>query len=97
MCEEPLLAEEAWGRVVAEQLQHRLADMMAARSPLDLVAGSPSLIGEGSEQYMSVSLADHHRLVIRPNPTNVPFDDKGDIVWLRVSRVRVERVEVDHD
>ncbi len=94
MCESEAEAKRQLGDTVAEMLKHRLADLDAARSPRDLVAGRPRLSQDG--RTMVVELSEGHRLVFTANHPGYPTTSTGDVDWARVSRIRILRIESDH-
>jgi hypothetical protein len=84
--------------MVAEVLKRRLADLRAATSINDLLAGRPRLL-EGSERdEMVVDLRKTHRLVFCANhhPKN-PLARSGNVDWPKVSRIKILRIESDSD
>jgi toxin HigB-1 len=89
ICEESSEADLEYGVAVAEQLRHRLADIEAASSPLDLLAGSPRFYDDGTEQSISVSLSRGFKIVLTPNHPKLPRDSAGKVGWRRVGRVKV--------
>jgi hypothetical protein len=94
ICESEAQAQLEFGATVAEILRHRLADMRAATSPKDLVAGRPRIGAD--RQHMVVDLCDGHRIVFKANHTNNTMTDTDDLDWARVSRIKIVRIETDH-
>jgi hypothetical protein len=91
LCEE--LGESAQlPRDVTEALKRRLADVRAAHSVGDLVAGSPSFRGDRGER-LQIGLADAHTLILKANHADNPVDEDGRVDWSNVSRVKVMAVE----
>ena len=97
ICESVAQAERELGSKVAEVLIHRLADLRAATSPKDLLAGRPKVLNDLSYECMAVDLYDGFRLVFRANhhPRN-PLAGPGQVDWLKVSRVKILLIERDH-
>jgi plasmid maintenance system killer protein len=93
ICESAACAERTLGARVAEVLRHRLADLRAATSPKDLVAGSPSLLDGAEREHMAVNLCDGWRLVFAANHPKNPRTENGDLDWVRISRIRILRIE----
>ena len=83
------------GTRVAEVLKRRLADIRAATSVEDLVAGRPRELA-GSDPHMIVDLSDGYYIVFGANHPNNPMTESGDLDWTRVSRVKILRIENDH-
>lgn len=94
ICESEAEASQHFGDAVAEMLRHRLADLDAAGSPEELVAGRPR-VGEEAET-MVVDLCDGHRIVFTPNHIKNPTQPAGGVDWPRVSRIRILRIERDN-
>lgn len=94
ICESEAQARLELGAEVAEVLKHRLADLRAATSTKDLVAGRPRISAD--RQHMVVDLCDGHRIIFKPNHTKLPKMDSGDIDWARVTRIKLLRIESDH-
>jgi len=96
ICESEAHAKHDLGAQVAEVLKHRLADLRAASSPKDLVAGNPrELGGSGSQRQMVVDVCDGHRIVLCANHPKNPMTTGGDLDWSRVSRVKILRIDKD--
>jgi hypothetical protein len=97
ICESEAHAKRELGPQVAEALKHRLADLRAASSPKDLVAGNPrELGGPGSQRQMVVDVCDGHRIVLCANHPKNPMTTLDDLEWSRVSRVKILRIEKDN-
>ena len=97
LCENETIAKRKLGARVAEKLKRRLADLRAASCVMDLVVGVPrELEGDNANQF-AISLCDGYRMVFCANHTAVPFLESGAIDWARVSRVKVLRIEGNHD
>jgi hypothetical protein len=94
LCESQVAAQRKFGRRVADALRGRLADLCAAANVLELPAGNPREIEGGRHRYYAIDLADGYRLVVCANHTEVPVAKDGGVDWVRVSRVRVHRIEV---
>lgn len=94
ICENETQARLELGPRVAEILKHRLADLRAATSPKDLVAGRPR---EGSDlQSMVIDLWDGYQLVFCANHPKKLVAEAGKLDWLKVSRIKVLRIESHH-
>ncbi len=96
-CESEAHARRELGAKVAEILKHRLADLRAATSAKDLVAGRPRELAGADHQHMAVDLCDSHRIVFSANHPNNPTTETGDLDWARVSRIKLLRIERGHD
>ena len=96
ICESEAHAKTTLGLRVAEVLKHRLADIRAATSIDDLIAGKPHLINE-IDQHMAIDLSDGYRIVICANHLKNPIMKSGRLNWSKVSRVKILRIERDYD
>jgi plasmid maintenance system killer protein len=96
ICESERHAKHEFGDAVAEILKHRLADMCAATSVNDLVAGQPRALAGAAPQQMVVDLNDSYRIVFTANHTKNPVTETGNLDWKRVSRIKILRIERDH-
>jgi hypothetical protein len=93
LCEDQVEAAEELGDKLARVLRNRVADLRAANHPLDLPVGQPR-VGTGHEsENVLVDLTDGYRLVLRCNHLTPPRARDGTIVWNRVSRVQLLRIE----
>lgn len=93
ICESESEAVRALGASVAEMLKHRLADLDAAPSAKDLIAGRPRLSQD--EETMMVDLSEGSRLVFTPNHPDNPVTETGKLDWANVRRIRILRIEND--
>lgn len=94
ICESEAQAKFELGASVAEVLKHRLADMRAARSPMDLVIGRPRICADGL--HMVIDLCDNHRIVFKANHPNNPKTATDELDWSKVSRIKILRIETDN-
>jgi hypothetical protein len=96
LCEDKSIAERKLGVASAGRLIRRLADLRAADSLADILAGGlvQYLWPETSELSFGLNGS---RLVLRVNHHVVPVDDLGDIDWKRVTRVKIVRIEDNHE
>jgi hypothetical protein len=96
ICESALQAKLELGTAIAEILQHRLADLRAATTIRDIVAGRPRLLDGTDSKQMAVDLCEGQRIVFCANHPNNPMTETGNLDWTRVSRIRILRIETDH-
>lgn len=94
MCESEAEAKRKLGETVAAMLRHRLADLDAATSPRDLLAGRPRSSQDG--QTMMIDLCEGHRIVFAANHLHNPTTSGGDLDWAKVRRIRILRIESGH-
>ncbi|MET0061125.1 MAG: hypothetical protein ABW176_02420 [Candidatus Thiodiazotropha endolucinida] len=83
------MAIEAFGEEVAMDLISRIADMHAADSPLDLIAGNPGRLDPPNSHKYSISLVNNHRLLFISNHAKHRGSDVEKIDWSDVFRVQV--------
>jgi hypothetical protein len=76
------------GEAVAQTLRHRLADLRAASSPLDVPVGNPQPMDENCER-MALNLRDGFRLLLAPNHVKNPRDANNRVDWKKVRRVKI--------
>lgn len=95
-CESERQAKQEFGDAVAEVLKHRLADMSAATSVGDLVAGRPRILGGAARQQMAVDLRDGYVIAFTANHAKNPMTETCDLDWKRVSRIKILRIERDN-
>jgi hypothetical protein len=93
ICESEEQAKRELGAEVADALKHRLADMRAATSPKDLVAGRPRTGVDG--QHMVIDLCGGHRIVFKANHPNYAKSDTDELDWARVSRIKIMQIETE--
>ncbi len=92
ICEEEARAVSMLGVEAASRLRSRLADLRAAGTMNDLVAGNPSFGGDRNSE-LRVRLDEGHDLFCRPNHATPPVDSAGFIDWPRVHRLQVVEIE----
>lgn len=93
MCLNDTVMKQQLDVALAEKLKSRLADMVAAETVSDLLAGNPrELEGERSDQ-MSVLLLKSDQLVFRSGHEKSQTLDSGKIDWSRVSRIFILGIE----
>jgi hypothetical protein len=92
VCESDTEARKHFPQCMAEALQDRLADLRAATSAADLVAGRPSMDGRPPGQ-IRFGLEGGYELVCTANHPRPPVTDGGLVDFSRVRRVKVLRIE----
>jgi hypothetical protein len=73
---------------VAEALKHRLADLAAATTGKDIIAGRPSTFGLAGE-CMSVDLGTDRKLVFVANHVKKPLGANKRVDWSKVTRIKL--------
>lgn len=97
LCENETKAQQVLGAAMAEKLKRRLADLRAATCITDLVAGRPRELDGPCPRPFAVDLRDGARIVFSANHNVNPLLKSGCVDWPKVSRVKILRIEVDHD
>jgi hypothetical protein len=95
VCESEEEAKTEFGPIAAEALKRRLADMRAARTTKDLVAGRPRL-GNDSKQ-MIIDLPDGYRIRFKANHPKYPKTDIDELDWTKVSRIKIMSIEKEDE
>jgi toxin HigB-1 len=93
ICESAEKAKRELGSKVSDKLKHRLADLRAAISVHDLVAGHPRKLDETYQRKIVMQLGAGYRLVFCANHAVLPKLESGKIDWSKVSRVKLLRIE----
>jgi toxin HigB-1 len=96
ICEDEAHAKNELGTNVAEILKRRLADLRAASSVKDLVAGQPRQLDNKNDQCMAIDLCDGFWIVFTANHTRNPKNRIGELDWLKINRVIILRIERNH-
>jgi len=97
LCEKQVVANRKFGKVCANKLCTRLADLQAVTRVTDLVAGNPHPLHGDRDGQFSVSLEGGRRLVFQPNHEDTPRLGDGGIDWSKVNRVLIVFVGDYHD
>jgi hypothetical protein len=93
ICEQEDAAVSEFGDQVAVDLRARIADLRAADSVADIVAGHPRLMDDGDPR-MIISIMDVVEMVIRPNHVQVGRGAGDDFDWQRIRRLRIDALDV---
>lgn len=97
LCEQPAIAQKKLGASGARKLRSRLADLLAAETVQELVAGRPHpLKGDRAGQF-AVDLEGGNRLVFESAKDPIPYKDDGSIDWSKVSQVCIVFIGDYHD
>jgi plasmid maintenance system killer protein len=97
LCESDAQARLELGDAVAEILKHRLADIRAANSAKDLLAGRPRELDGPDSQHMSLDLCNDYRIVFKANHTKNPTTETDRINWSKVNRIKIVRINDSND
>jgi toxin HigB-1 len=98
LCNSEREARRRLGEAGARKLRARLADLEAAYSVAELVAGRPHPLRGDREGQFALYLDGGRRLVFSPAENPTPTTEKGDAVdWNRVTAVRIEEIGDYHE
>jgi proteic killer suppression protein len=96
ICEDQAVADRNLSSLVSELLRGRLADLHAARSLEEFVAGRPTLDPD-DERVLVFELAEGVVLRVQVNHANPPLLTDGTIDWSRVRRLKIVSIGTEHD
>lgn len=97
LCEDRQHAKATLGGDGARKLATRLADIEAAATVSDLVAGHPHPLHGDMAGSFALNLDQGRRLVFEPNDDPIPVLDDGSTDWKRVSHVKISFIGDYHD
>ena len=97
ICESEVQANSELGSDVAEILKHRLADLRAATTINDLVAGRSLIVDDANQEQMIINLQHGYRIVFCANHTKNPTTETGETDWTKVSRIKILRIDKSND
>ena len=95
LCETESKAHRALGSKAAIKLHRRLADLRAATSVRDLVAGCPKELN--NELQVVMQICRGYRVIFCANHNKVPLLKCGSVNWSEVTRVKILEIQNDHD
>lgn len=87
LCEDESTATKVLGAAVAKTLQRRLADLRAATTIDDVIAGKTKT----DTELITLELTSEAKIVLRANHKTNPTRD-GKINWDKVTRVQITRI-----
>ena len=93
ICENHSKARRFFGETIASQLKNRLADLDAAETTADLVAGSPRVLTSEPPGQLAIMLCDGYSLLVAAADAPIPCTGEGAVNWMSVSRVKVLKIE----
>ena len=93
VCESAAKAKLRLGPKVVEKLSRRLADLRAAVSVSDLIAGRPHELEVARQRRIALDLGEGYRMTFCANHAVLPKLKLGKIDWSKVSRVKILRIE----
>ena len=96
LCENEVRAKRALGARVGGKLKRRLADLRAAASVKDLVAGRPRELKSAHCAQIVIELCEGYCMVFGANHATVPVFESGGVNWSKVSRVKILGIKNDN-
>ena len=97
LCEEEIYAINELGPSVSEKLKHRLADLRAASTIGELIAGNPRIVESKNLSQMKVDLCNGYYILFCANHVNNPMTEIQTIDWSRIKRIKIIRIECNND
>lgn len=94
ICEQEETAVNLLGADLARKLTNRLADLSAARTVRELIAGRPRPL-DGTDEY-AVDIGDNYRLIFAANHVKNPAFSSCAIDWSKVRQIKILRIEGVH-
>lgn len=92
ICEDDGCAEGIFGDVVANKIRSRLADIQASSTKDELVAGSPTVLGQGAAQCLRIYISRETCMYLIPLPIPPPLDFDGSVKWDSVTRIKIQKI-----
>ena len=97
LCENSRLMVKKFGMPCAKKLMARLADLQAAETLEDVVAGRPHPLERDRLGQFAVNLHGGVRLVFESADDPVPIKDDGTIAWHEVTKICIVFIGDYHD
>ena len=92
VCGQHKLAAKEIGALSAKKLQLRLAELFAAESVKELVAGRPHPLTHDRFGQFAVDLHGGHRLIFKPTRQPPPLLSDGGIDWSSVTEITITEI-----
>lgn len=97
VCKDSRLATKVLGAQSAKKLQLRLAELFAAESAKELIAGRPHPLAHDRVGQFAVDLHGGYRLIFKPATQPPPRLPDGGIDWSNVSEITIIEIGDYHD
>lgn len=97
VCEKQAVARRKLGDACAHKLRTRLAELEAAATVAELVAGNPHSLKHDRSGQFALELAGGFRLVFAPANEPIPRKTDASIDWSQVTIVCIEFIGDYHD
>lgn len=85
-----------FGARLGETIKNRLADIRAATTISDVVAGNPREISRDGKPAMALDLEDGYVMVFSPNHLRIPVRSDSSVDWKAVSRIKILVIEASN-
>lgn len=96
LCERGDRISKQFGDRVGEAIKARLADLRAASTISDVVAGNPRVLTIDGKPVMSLDVHESCSLVFCPNHLRVPLLPDASVNWSAVSRIKILKIGSDN-
>lgn len=93
LCESEAKGKKELGEEIADKLKSRMADLRAASSVVDLVAGRPR---ETNGNFV-IDLTDGVSIIFSANHNTNPLLKNGKVDWSKVRRIKIEEIAHDNE
>ena len=93
LCEDVELAEAKFGRAISSTLLDRLADIDAADTVDDLIAGQLAISKVGKREVLTISLGGGFAIFLEANHNEIPTNKRGEVKWGRIRRLQLLKIE----
>ncbi|RDV37757.1 killer suppression protein HigA [Bradymonadaceae bacterium TMQ3] len=97
ICENDAQMKKKLGTKAAKKLKRRLADLMAADSVTDLVAGRPHPLKQDRLGQFALDLDGGKRLIFEAAHEPIPLTADDAIDWSKVKNIRIVEIGDYHD
>lgn len=97
LCEVQKEAQKKLGAKCARKLRSRLADLIAAETVTELVAGRPHPLKGDRAGEFALDLEGGKRLVFESANNPVPLKEDSSIDWSKVTSIRIVFIGNYHD
>ena len=78
---------------MAEMLKHRVADLRAASSVLDLLAGAPRVLEMGTRSCLVIDLCDAYQMRLDSNHPRDARRSGDGLDWSHVRRLKIIAID----
>ncbi|MBS0607138.1 MAG: killer suppression protein HigA [Verrucomicrobia bacterium] len=97
LCENDKQMTKKLGKIRAQKLKRRIADLRAASSVSDLVAGRPHPLKYKLKDAYAIDLTDMIRLIFESANIPIPRNNDETVDWKNVTMVRIVSIEDYHE